>query len=187
MILIDQIMPAYDRREVHSCTTAAPAPALWSAVHDLQANELIAMRVLMGLRTLGRGGGDGDRRVLEGFERMGFRKIAEEPGRELVIAGIGRFWKLSGGLRRVKDDDHFRRFEEPGYAKVTFNFQLSGGELSTETRITGTDAHAQRRFGLYWLLIRPGSGLIRREWLRAIDRRAQSLSRDAANAPPKSA
>jgi hypothetical protein len=104
---------------------------------------------------------------------MGFRVIAEEPGDELVVAGIGRFWKLSGGLRRVEGREHFAQFDEPGYAKVAFNFRLDDGKLSTETRIAGTDAHARRRFGLYWLLVRPGSGLIRREWLHAIVKRAQ--------------
>jgi hypothetical protein len=104
MTLIDQIMPAYDRREVHSRATAAPPTALWEAIHELRAGELRAMRVLMG---------DGDSTVLEGFRRMGFRKIAEDPGRELVVAGIGRFWTLSGGLRRVESPEHFTGFEEP--------------------------------------------------------------------------
>jgi hypothetical protein len=170
------IMPAYDRRELHSRATAASPAALWNAIHELRAGELRAMRVLMGLRTLGRGGGDEDRTVLEGFRRMGFRKIAEEPERELVVAGIGRFWTLSGGLRRVESPEHFTRFEEPNYAKVAFDFRLLDGKLSTETRIAGTDAHARRLFGFYWLAIRPGSGLIRHEWLRAIARQAESAS-----------
>jgi hypothetical protein len=174
MILIDQVMPSCDRSEVHRRATAASPQALWDAVHDLRAGELKAMRVLMGLRTLGRRAGESDRTVLEGFERMGFRPVAEEPGQELVVAGIGQFWKPSGGLKRVTSMEQFLAFEEPGYAKVAFNFRIQGGELSTETRIAGTDAGARRRFGLYWLAIRPGSGLIRREWLRALDRRAQA-------------
>jgi hypothetical protein len=175
MILLDQIMPDYDRRELHSRATPAPPAALWASIHDLRASELRAMRALMGLRTLGRGNGsDDDRTVLEGFRRMGFRKIAEEPDRELVVAGIGRFWTLSGGLRKVESPEHFTRFEEPNYAKVAFNFRLGDGKLSTETRIAGTDAHARRLFGFYWLAIRPGSGLIRHEWLRAIARQAES-------------
>lgn len=173
MSLIDEIMPGYDRREVHRRATVAPPPALWSAVHDLDAGELRVMRALMGLRTLGRGA-KVDQTVLEGFARMGFRPVAEEPNEELVIAGIGRFWKLSGDLQRVQSREHFTEFAEPGYAKVAFNFRLADGELSTETRIAGTDAHARRLFGLYWLLIRPGSGVIRHEWLRAISRRAEA-------------
>lgn len=165
-------MPTYDRGELHRRRTAASPPALWDAVHELRATELTAMRLLMGVRTLGRRvGGDGQT-VLAGFERMGFRPVAEEPGRELVVVGIGQFWKPSGGLRKVTGKEQFLGFEEPGYAKVAFNFRLGDGELSTETRIAGTDPRARRHFGLYWLAIRPGSGLIRREWLRALDRRA---------------
>lgn len=173
MILIDQVMPSWDRREVHSRQTTASPDALWQAVHDLQTDELTAMRVLMGMRTLGRRVGDGNQTVLEGFERMGFRAVAHRPGQELVMAGIGRFWTASGGLRRVTDQAQFLDFQEPGYAKVAFNFRILAGELSTETRIAATDAQARRRFRLYWLAVRPGSGLIRREWLRALDRRAQ--------------
>jgi hypothetical protein len=173
MILLDQAMPSCDRREVHSRKTSASPDALWDAVHDLRADELTLMRVLMGIRTLGRKVGDGNPTVLEGFRRMGFREIAHEPGQELVMAGIGRFWRPSGGLRKVQDKEQFLGFQEPGYAKVAFNFRILAGRLSTETRIAATDAQARRLFGLYWLLVRPGSGLIRREWLHALDRRAQ--------------
>jgi hypothetical protein len=173
MILIDEVLPDCDRREVHNRATEAPSAALWEAVRALRADELTAMRALMGIRTLGRGRDSGERTVLEGFQGLGFREVAEEPGRELVLAGIGRFWTPSGGLRKVTDKEQFLSFQEPGYAKVAFNFRILDGKLSTETRIAATDAQARRRFGLYWLLIRPGSGLIRREWLRAIDRRAQ--------------
>jgi hypothetical protein len=174
MVLIDRVMPDYDRREVHRRTVDAPPTAIWAAARDLRGNELTTMRLLMGIRTLGRRSGDDSRTVLDTFRWMGFRIVDEDPERELVVAGIGRFWQLSGGLRRVEGREHFTAFDEPGYAKVAFNFRLEGRELSTETRIAGTDAHARRRFGLYWLAIRPGSGLIRREWLRAIDRRARA-------------
>lgn len=172
MILLDQVMPSCDRREVHERRTAAPASALWEAIHELEARDLALMRVLMGIRTLGRRVDRGDRTVLDGFERMGFRPVAEEPGKELVVVGIGQFWKPSGGLRKVTGREQFLAFDEPGYAKVAFNLRLQNNGVSTETRIAGTDPRARRRFGLYWLAIRPGSGLIRREWLRALDRRA---------------
>lgn len=173
MILIDQVMPTYDRSEVHRRqTTAAPAD-LWSAIHDLRPDDLPLMRALMSVRTLGRRVDADNRTVLQGFERMGFRRLDEDRDRELVLAGIGQFWKPSGGLRKVTGKEQFLSFDEPGYAKAAFNFRIEHGEISTETRIAGTDPRAQRLFGLYWLLIRPGSGLIRREWLRALERRAQ--------------
>jgi len=177
MILLDQVMPSCDRSETHRRQTAASPAALWEAIHELEAQDLTLMRALMGIRTLGRRVDSSGQKVLKGFERMGFRQVAEDPGRELVIAGIGQFWKPSGGLRKVTSKEQFLAFEEPGYAKAAFNFRIRAGEISTETRIAGTDTQAQRRFGLYWLLIRPGSGLIRREWLRALDRRAQTFAK----------
>jgi hypothetical protein len=176
MILLDQAMPNYDRREVHRRRIHAPADAIWEAAKELRGDEMAVMRLLMGIRTLGRGSGNGQRTVLSSFRGMGFRLIAEDPGEEMVVAGIGRFWQPSGGLRKVESAEQFAAFAEPGYAKVAFNFRLEGEVLSTETRIAGTDAHARRRFGAYWLLVRPGSGLIRREWLRAIDKRAQAAA-----------
>jgi hypothetical protein len=176
MILIDKAMPEFDRREVHRRRIHAPADAIWEAAKELRGDEMAVMRVLMGIRTLGRGSRDGERTVLSSFRGMGFRLIDEAPGEEMVIAGIGRFWLPSGGLRKVESSEQFAAFAEPRYAKVAFNFRLEGETLSTETRIAGTDAHARRRFGAYWLLVRPGSGLIRREWLRAIDRRAQATA-----------
>ena len=167
-------MPEYDRREVHRRRIHAPADAIWEAAKELRGDEMTAMRALMGIRTLGRGSRDGSRTVLSAFRGMGFRVIDEEPEREIVIAGIGRFWQPSGGLRKVESREQFAAFAEPRYAKVAFNFLLEGETLSTETRIAGTDAHARRRFGAYWTLIRPGSGLIRREWLRAIEKRARA-------------
>jgi hypothetical protein len=171
MILLERVMPDYDRREVHRRAIGAAPAATWDALHQLRGEEVAAMRLLMGIRTLGRARGD-SRTVLDSFGRMGFRVLDEEPGSQLVVAGIGRFWQPSGGLRRVESREQFASFDEPGYAKVAFDFRLEDGELSTETRIAGTDARARRRFRLYWLAIRPGSGLIRREWLRAIERRA---------------
>jgi hypothetical protein len=52
--------------------------------------------------------------------------------------------------------------------------------ITTETRIYATDASARRRFAGYWRVIYPGSALIRRMWLRAIARRAETLATRSA-------
>jgi len=48
-----------------------------------------------------------------------------------------------------------------------------GTFLSTETRVVATDARTRRAFAAYWLVIRPGSGAIRRELLRVVARRSE--------------
>jgi hypothetical protein len=44
--------------------------------------------------------------------------------------------------------------------------------VNTETRVMASDASTARRFAAYWRAIYPGSALIRRMWLLAIERRA---------------
>jgi hypothetical protein len=78
----------------------------------------------------------------------------------------------------------FVTFAEPGYAKVVWDFRLAdeGGatRLTTETRIACTDAASRRRFRLYWRVIRPFSGLLRRVFLRAV---AREVTRSAGPSP----
>jgi hypothetical protein len=107
-------------------------------------------------------------RVLLDLE--GFQRVAEDPGRELVVGGVGRPWIPTARLRRDAD---VRTFAEPGYAKMALNVTYDGRTLATETRVQLTDPRSRRRFKLYWLIVGPFSALIRRIWLRAIARRAQ--------------
>ena len=49
-----------------------------------------------------------------------------------------------------------------------------GCRLSTETRVFAKTPHGGRLFARYWRAIQPGSDIIRRMWLRAIQRRAEA-------------
>lgn len=179
--LIDTYMPDPDRAEVHSTRVASsPATAMESARAVSTAEVPIAV-ALMALRSLpailARRRPPAPRvPALEAFQRMGFVVLEDTPS-ELVVGGIGRFWRPSGDIRRVTAAD-FESFSEPGYAKTVFNFRVEpdghGSRLITETRIDGTDDGARRRFRRYWRLIHPGSALIRHAWLRAIRKRAEA-------------
>ena len=54
------------------------------------------------------------------------------------------------------------------------DFHGEDGRLVTETRVRLTDETARRSFRGYWLVVRPFSGLVRRSWLKAAKRRAES-------------
>jgi len=49
-----------------------------------------------------------------------------------------------------------------------------GTRLATETRVHAADSAARRRFQLYWLVVGPFSALIRRRWLAAARRAAET-------------
>ncbi len=48
----------------------------------------------------------------------------------------------------------------------------AGTRMRSETRVRATDGRTRALFGLYWLAIRAGSGLIPRDMLREVGRRA---------------
>ncbi len=115
--------------------------------------------------------------TLRDFEAQGFRVLAENPPHELLIGLIGSFWKMDGGLLSI-DAATFKGSQIPGTARVAWNFsvveQKNGMcELATETRVKCADAKSRRYFSLYWIFIRPGSGLIRHYMLRSIRIKAE--------------
>lgn len=104
--------------------------------------------------------------------------LSSFPPRSLVAGGVMQPWKLTGGEDPpLLNAAELVAFSEPGWVKVGLDFVLvtdgDGTRVSTETRVKATDARTRARFGLYWLLIRAGSGLIRRDMLRAVAGRAE--------------
>jgi hypothetical protein len=179
-VSLDDHLPEYDFNEIHSGRVNAPPADALAAARALTSREVPLARALMALRALParlRGRRRAlDVPILDAFVRGGFVVLAEHPD-ELVLGGVGRFWKPSAEVRPVAAGD-FAAFDEPGWAKAAFNFEVrpepdGTSVLTTETRIQATDAAARRSFGRYWRVIHPGSALIRRAWLREIRRRAE--------------
>jgi hypothetical protein len=188
--MLDRFLPDYDVHEVHSTLIAAQPEAVLEAIHAVTAREVPLMVVLTALRT-----GPRLRRhsltrpVLSQFERAGFVPLHDGPD-GLVYGVAGRFWTPSGGVRPIEPAE-FAGFDEPGYAKGAFSFELEPQgdrvRLTTETRVLCTDDRARRRFRRYWRLVHPGSALIRIVWLRAIRRRAERAGYAPSGSSPASA
>lgn len=174
---LDEFLPHFQFSERHSTEVAAPPDRTLRAARELGAREVPLTGILMALRRLParKLPRPSSGPVLDQMERGGFVLLAERRD-EVVLGIVGRFWELSSGMRPVTAAE-FVPFAEPGYAKAVIDFRVepagSGCLLTTETRIEGTDEDARRTFGRYWRVVHPGSALIRREWLRAIRRRAE--------------
>jgi hypothetical protein len=91
-----------------------------------------------------------------------------------MLALADRVWQA---LRPVDVDDLTRPLPD-GWVRIGLDFRLTpvgrATRLETETRVCAMGPKAKRRFAAYWLVIRPVSGLIRRELLRAVARRAEA-------------
>lgn len=181
-MLLDEFVPEYEFSERHETVVPAPKEIVRRALEEWRPSEAFLWRLLLRLRGLGSPRGT----MREWAESMGFLCLAETSD-EVVYGQIGRFWSIRErealvGPRTVAE---FQAFDEPGHAVAAMNVLLRrlGPERTsvyTETRVRTLGPGARRRFRLYWLLIRPFSGLLRRAMLRGV--RARALASAGAGA-----
>jgi hypothetical protein len=181
--LLDNLLPRFDVRQVHEVWVPAPVDVTYAAVKQVTGREvrilmpLEFLRRLPGLLTGRRPFGPDPSAPLLAEFTAGAVPLGERPGREVVGGAVGRFWRMVGNeAAPVHTIADFVAFSEPGYAKAAIAFTVSpereGSRVKTETRVVGTSPDATRLLRRYWLVIRPGSDVIRRGWLVAIRRRA---------------
>lgn len=187
-MLIDQHMPHAEFAERHALRVHAPPERAYAAARRLDLGRSALVRTLFALRSIPalftRRGGRGERALgvtMEGLLRSGFVLLDERAPHEFVLGLAGRFWTPTGGIVRL-DPAEYAVFDRPGMAVAAWNFTVlptdEGSLVATETRVRCTDDAARRSFARYWRVVRPFSGLIRMEALRAVRRAAESPSRD---------
>lgn len=180
---LDRVLPVYHFREVHSRIVGASPARVLEAVKTVAADEIQFFGLLTAIRRFGRAGPESilnapERQpILDVATRTGFISLAESAN-EVVI---GTVVAAPPGFRRevAADARWFQELSRAGIAKAAMNFRVedAGGgrtQLSTETRVYGTDQQVLERFTPYWRTIFPGSWILRVTWLRAIEERASS-------------
>jgi hypothetical protein len=181
---LDEIIPAYQFNELHSLRVEAAPEQVYRAMRDVTAGEISLFQLLTSIRRFGRPTRESILNapdsvpIIDVAARTGFMVLADDAPRELVV---GTVVLAPDGWRRshAPTPAAFTALTGAGFATAVMNFRIvpdgpNASRLSTETRVFATDASAARRFALYWRVIYPGSALIRRMWLRAIGRRAES-------------
>jgi hypothetical protein len=186
---LDELVPVWQFRERHAIRIAASPERVFDAVRRVRAGEIFLFRTLTWIR---RGGRPQPRSILDAAGRDSlidvatqstFAFLANDPPRELVIGTVIR---APSGWRGKPTAELFRSPPAPGFTVAAMNFLVlpgaSGGSvLTTETRVFANAAAPRRRFAAYWRVIYPGSALIRRMWLRAVERRATTAASDKAS------
>jgi hypothetical protein len=158
---LDEAMPRWQFNEVHAIHVDADPKRVYDAIHAVRAGEIALFHLLTAIRRGGRKGPESivnapdTKPILDVATQAGFRYFADDPPREIVVGA------------RVAPQTN-----------AAMNFLIApeahGCRVTTETRVLADNAAAARRFAVYWRVIHPGSDLIRRGWLRAIKRRAES-------------
>jgi hypothetical protein len=184
IMLSDEFLPRYQEVFRHEIKIAAPVERVYPHVRDFDMRGSSIIQALFVIRGIPGLLSPRARRkahlglTLEALLKGGFILLGERPPREMLLGAVGRFWAPTGDLQPLTPEE-FTGFDKSGYVKAVWSFLLTEGEsggthLVTETRLQCLDETARRRFRPYWWLIRPFSGLVRQEILRAIKRAAEA-------------
>jgi hypothetical protein len=157
---LDDFIPCWHFVERHEIRILATPSRIYEAILQVTPAEIAFFQTLTAVRRLGCRGDESilnapdDEPILSVATRTGFRVLAGEPPRELVF-GMDVAPQTFAVMNFLVHDD---------------------GLVTTETRVAARTDAARRKFAVYWRLIRPGSGIIRRSWLLAIKRRAEATA-----------
>jgi hypothetical protein len=177
---LDEFAPAWQFREYHTIRVAAPPSRVFEAIQRVRADEIQLFNTLTWIR---RGGqplppgvlnAGGREPLIDVAIQNGFVRLAEDAPQELAIGTVIR---APPGTRGTLTPQVFKKVLPPGFILAAMNFVVAADGpdrsfVSTETRVYANSLSARRRFAVYWRVIYPGSAIIRRMWLRAIERRA---------------
>jgi hypothetical protein len=156
---LDAFLPAYDFSTRHAVAVAVDPVRADRALREVTFKEVPLVRALLVARGLGLRRGED---TVLGAMVPRATVLEDVPGEGVVLTLSGQFWRLRG-----------RGPEAPATAVI--DFRAVPGSLATETRVHIPDPVSRRKFGRYWRVVRPFSGLIRMVVLRAAKRRAEAV------------
>ena len=180
---LDDIMPEYQFSERHSQRIHARPGPVMNAIRQSTLGELKSYILLMKIRGMALRrpyrdpGNFQDVRVLDALSSPGSGYIPlASSEQEIVMGGVG---SAVSRRREVNSLPEFAAYSQEGGVKVAFNLRVEDtgdgwSKVNTETRVLALDDLSRPIMTRYWRLIVPGSGLIRRQWLESIKRRAET-------------
>lgn len=172
-MLIDEFLPKYDFVETHDIEIRASAETVFNTINEIDLSESAIVRWLLFLRGL-----PTKSLKLRDLSKSRFSILGIRENEEILLGLAGKFWTPTGEMQEI-GADNFREFDKKGFAKAVWNFSVNENQnetcLMTETRISCLDDASRKSFGLYWMFIQPFSGLIRREMLKIVKKKAEMI------------
>ena len=171
--LIDKYLPEYTFKEFHEIVIDGPIEETYKIAQNFDLSKSKLITILFKIRGL-----PTRRMNLEGFiSDMGFSKIEERFPTEHLMG----FWATSK-IKPITRYEDFINNSISAKIKVVWNFSLAEltptrTRVGTETRILCMSPMTKAVFGLYWLIIKPFSGVIRKKMLRIIKQDVETTER----------
>jgi hypothetical protein len=179
--ILDDIMPEYQFSEKHWVRIHTQPGQAMKAVRESTWGDLKALVTLLKIRGAvlrtpyqETGAFATDKRIFDVSAASG--PVLGGSDHEIAMA-----WGADVQAKRplpVRTLQEFADYRQPGAIKICMDFNVedaSGGwsTVTGETRVLALN-ESPRGLAIYWRLMVPGSGLLRRQWLESIKRRAET-------------
>ena len=172
---LDDWLPKHTIRTRHRRTARPEPEEPWEEALRVRVRDARVLGPMIA-RRLGRHLPSADVTFRELF-RTGIFTLLEEGERYSISGTAGRIWSPAGPFERFESAADYRKYEEPGIAKVAFLTAVRpherGAEIVNEARVWCTDRRAWLHFMPLWGMVAPFSRFIGREVLRTAARRAE--------------
>lgn len=193
-LLVDRYLPRFDVTLIEHTVVDADLAGTWAAlrafdlldVHSPLTDAAMFVRGVPAAVAARFGHGPAPAppsrlTLADGPRLAGWLSLGERDGREIAFGAVGRFWQPDIQWYDVSSmtPEEFGAFAEPGWGRIAASFSLRPYGLhrtlvSYEARTATADPSARRRFGRYWLLVRPFVRSIMRASLDTLRRNTET-------------
>ncbi|MGV3685072.1 MAG: hypothetical protein ACO1NS_05560 [Daejeonella sp.] len=164
-MLIDKYLSAYHFNELHSIEINGFGDGIYQRMLQCDFRNSHLINLLFRLRGIPKGVYS-----LEHLTRMGFIKLDEDPGKEILF-GMVTDHPMFNNCRSNVSSNEFIQKADNTIIKAVINFKLQDTNnlqhiISTETRVWCGSEALKLKFKYYWFFIKPFSQLIRKSMLK---------------------
>ncbi|QEC66150.1 hypothetical protein FRZ67_02075 [Panacibacter ginsenosidivorans] len=164
-MLIDKYLPAYQFNEFHSVELNGFVDDIYQKMLQCDFSNSSLIKLLFRIRGMSK-----EVYSIEHLTKMGFIKLDEEPGKEILF-GMVTDNPMFNTCRSNVSSKEFMQKDDDGIIKAVINFKLhdksnSQHIISTETRVWCGGKQLKSQFKKYWFFVKPFSQLIRRSMLK---------------------
>ena len=180
-LMLNEFMPVYDIVERHAIRVRATPQVTLETALATRLERSAIIRAIIRARELMLGARTRQQRrpepLLDQMQSLGWRVLAEQPGREILVGAVTQPWHAEVTFRGL-GPDQFRTFAEPDFVKIAWTLRADpagpgASVLRTETRVVTSDHDTRARFRRYWARFSPGIRLIRHILLRQVRKEAE--------------
>lgn len=168
-MLIDKYLADYDFNELHSVELNTEVEGIYQKMLDCDFSKSYLIKFFFRLRGIPK-----ELYNIDHLTKMGFIKLEEDPGKEIVFGMITDNPMFNSCKSNFSPKDFLLHLESSAI-KAVINFQVQNHSstvhtISTETRVWCGNKQLMLKFKIYWLFVKPFSQFIRKLMLRLMKR-----------------